>query len=64
MPENIVEKRKGADNQRVVCAFSAGGGIGFGGGLAAGGMKGAINHLCPPLRLSPRITFKKLAPNL
>ncbi len=45
MLENIVEKRRGADNRPVVCAFSAGGDIGLGGGLAADGTKGTINHL-------------------
>ena len=44
MLENIVEKRKGADNQLIACAFSAVGGIRFGGGLTAGGTKGAYNH--------------------
>lgn len=49
MPENIVEKRRGADNRPVVCAISAGGGIGLGGGLAADGTKGTINHLYSPV---------------
>lgn len=45
----IVEKRRGADNRPVVCAISAGGGIGLGGGLAADGTKGTINHLYSPV---------------
>ena len=50
--------RRGADNRPVVCAISAGGGIGLGGGLAADGTKGTINHLYSPVfyvRIGPYV---------
>ena len=64
MPENIVEKRRGADNRPLVCAISAGRGIGLGGGLTTSGTKGTIDHVYFPMCSVPKYFVARLVATL